>query len=203
MPMPVIEFDSGAFGPGQDPIEVERGLHKALETLAQMDRAYLLAHPGTKPLYQLGLRYIRDPQGREVWRGLESLMRAGGGDCKSLAAARVAELRLLGEPAKFVLRKKVVGDWVVYHVQVLRADGAVEDPSAILGMKDAFDLGVTGQAPKWVVPPKLAPVMTNAVQGTMTPRVAGILARAGKLPPGTRVGLDGMFNYALSGGGRR
>jgi hypothetical protein len=70
-------------------------------------------------------------------------------------------------------------------------------------MKDAFDLGIVPLAPKWTVPPKLAGVMTETVQGTMTPRVAGILARMGRLPPSTRVGLDGMFNYALSGAGRR
>lgn len=211
MPMPVIEFDTGNFGANQDPIEVEKSLHKYLEGLAQSDRAYLLANPGTKPLYQLGLRYIRDPLGKEVWRGIESLIKNGGGDCKSLAAARVSELRLLGEPVKFVLRKKVVGDWVVYHVQVLRADGAVEDPSAIMGMKDAFDMGVASRPVPWVTPAALKPIMTGTVQSVqgapvrVSPKVAGILHRMGVHVRGLdgmqlyQIGLDGMQLYHLVG----
>jgi hypothetical protein len=202
--MPIIEFDTGAFGPNQDPIEVEKGLHKGLEFLAQMDRAYLLANPKTPPLYQLGLRYIRDPLGKEKWRGVDSLIQQGGGDCKSLAALRATELRLSkpADPARFVLRKKSVvmngENWVVYHVQILRADGAVEDPSAIMGMKDAFDMGMIRQP---IAPRSIPAAMPGGVQSgpVLTAKVAGILARMGRLPPNARVGLEGMQRYHIVG----
>lgn len=143
MPMPIIQLDVDAFGDGQNPVDVERGLYKTLEALVQFNLAYLHANPRTPTLYSLAqmkqVRYIRDPQGVELWRDIPSIIRNGGADCKSLAAFRMSELRLKGEQAQFVLKRRQVGDQVIYHVLLLRADGAYEDPNSVLGMTDPWE----------------------------------------------------------------
>jgi hypothetical protein len=61
-------------------------------------------------------------------------------NCEDLACYRVAELRVrTGEPAKPRVTSRIIpspkyGNFTLYHITVLRADGSVEDPSAILGM---------------------------------------------------------------------
>jgi hypothetical protein len=141
--LPPILLDLGVFTPGQDPVEDEKGLLKALELVVHYNQNYLDAYPHTPKLYSSGIKYVRDPQGVELWRGIRSCLAAGFADCKSLAAYRVAELRQAGEHATFVLRQKLRpmiggGTHVLYHVQIQREDQAVEDPSSILGMKDPW-----------------------------------------------------------------
>lgn len=88
-------------------------------------------------LYQSGARYQDEPPDYESLVDGVTAQRAGVGDCAHLAAWRVAELQEQGEDARLTI------EWSdsirdpslrLYHVQVRRGDGSIEDPSAILGM---------------------------------------------------------------------
>lgn len=84
---------------------------------------------------------------------LRTVLRRRGGDCKHLCAWRVAELQEAGEPANIKIywrqRCKACGRLVndsprckcggrakpfIYHAEVRRGDGSVEDVSRYLGM---------------------------------------------------------------------
>lgn len=80
-------------------------------------------------LYESGVRYQREPPGRERWLTIPELYSRGVGDCEDLAAARAAELRLAGELAKAIVVQTPRGS---YHAVVERGDGTVEDPSLLL-----------------------------------------------------------------------
>jgi hypothetical protein len=84
-------------------------------------------------LYKSGIRYKREPKepGRfERWQTIKDLMQKGVGDCEDLAAARVAQLRMIGIRAVPWLRRK--GN--TWHVVVRYPNGRIEDPSRRLGM---------------------------------------------------------------------
>ena len=106
------------------------------EALAQCDYEYLRVKPNTPSLYRSGVRYkhscypliecrwVDIPRAREV-----------NGDCKDLAAWRVAELRIAGElDCRPRVEVRNYPGHIIYHVVVQRADGTVEDPSKLLGM---------------------------------------------------------------------
>lgn len=121
------------------PVSGRLGLEAALEALVSLDRVYLRSHPSTPALYQAGVRYLRDvderDQGRpaaELWYTIPDVLRSGGADCKCLAAWRVSELREAGEAARVYVVHPAPRLW---HIQVRRSDGSIEDPSAILGMR--------------------------------------------------------------------
>lgn len=82
-------------------------------------------------LYKSGIRYKREGPGREWWKTIDDLLETGNGDCEDLAAARVAELKMLGQRAQPWFSKR----GRTWHVQVRYPDGRIEDPSARLGMK--------------------------------------------------------------------
>lgn len=88
------------------------------------------------PLYESGVFYRREPKGVETIRDVASVLRLGHGDCAHLAAWRCAELRNRGENARIRITWKIAPERgrALYHVQVRRGDGSVEDPSRILGM---------------------------------------------------------------------
>jgi hypothetical protein len=90
-----------------------------------MDRSEL------PPLYRSGVRYRRE-RGTEYWKTCEQVFKAGYGDCEDLSAWRVAELRRADELGAFCLVVKTGPS--LWHVQVMREDGHIEDPSVILGM---------------------------------------------------------------------
>ena len=86
------------------------------------------------PLYHSGVRYDRTT----VWDTTPALYARRYGDCKTLAAARIAELRRAGyfaEPTfRWVPRNKKDVDGVRdFHILV-QTDGGWEDPSKVLGM---------------------------------------------------------------------
>ena len=103
-----IELQTGAFRPGTTQPESHAILLRLLETLIELDRDHLRRHPRTPPLYRAGVRYRREP--------------------------RVAELRETGVPARPCFRSRKHGKRRVYHIMVCLPDGAVEDPSRVLGM---------------------------------------------------------------------
>jgi hypothetical protein len=90
------------------------------------------------PLYSSGIVYEREilctHDGvtgicEEWWTALE-LHKRKSGDCEDLSSLRSAELILSGEQARARAKRSKIG----WHIQVHRADGTIEDPSAKLGM---------------------------------------------------------------------
>jgi|FLYL01.1.fsa_nt_gi hypothetical protein len=117
------------------PREVQReALEAALEGLTALN-AVLIARsrvPIPHP-YESGVRYRREPRGREDWNHVARLLRLGHGDCEDLAAYLAAWLRIHNaEPARVVIRRTGPRLW---HAVVQRADGRIEDPSKVLGMR--------------------------------------------------------------------
>jgi len=100
-----------------------------LDALIKIDLIYVRRY-SPKTLYQSGVIY-----GRTVlWEPIPALYDRQYGDCKSLSAARIAELLYAGVPAKPVFR------WVKrddggkdFHILVQTVAG-FEDPSRKLGM---------------------------------------------------------------------
>lgn len=117
------------------PASTEAALNLALETLVVLNLAFLTTTQGVPSLYSSGVKYQREPKGREDWLTLPLLLERGVGDCEDLAAARAAELRHAGERgARAIVKRVRPGLW---HCLVRRADGRLEDPSKKLGMKGA------------------------------------------------------------------
>lgn len=110
---------------------------RAIEAATLVNIAHLRAFPNTPKLYESGVRYRLEPPGVEDFTDLVVLMRRGWGDCAQLVAWRVAELRVAGEKATIRVT------WVrnpdngkrMFHIQVRREDGRIEDPSTRLGMR--------------------------------------------------------------------
>ena len=87
-------------------------------------------HPQTPWLYASGVAYADDGDGPETWADIPETLARGVGNCKDLAAWRVAELRERArEMAVPIVSARRFGDHVRFHVTVRRGDGRVEDPS--------------------------------------------------------------------------
>jgi hypothetical protein len=107
-----------------------------LECMVNVDRAVIRrARPPLPLLYRSGVRYARC----ELWLPVPALYRAKGGDCKSLAPARAAEIIEFDRvPAKCVHRwfRRADGG-KDFHI-LIEVNGEVwEDPSKRLGMTDS------------------------------------------------------------------
>jgi len=121
------------FHPSASQVEEAEVLHLLLESLVAVNRAYL-RHHATKSLYSSGVVYGRTVE----WDSIPAVRHRGYGDCKSLTAWRIAELRERGIECKPVFR------WVKrrsgrkdFHILVAAARGkgdVWEDPSKTLGM---------------------------------------------------------------------
>lgn len=130
----VIEFSSIA---AEDaPEVVARAVTHLLEGVININRLSL-RRGEIPPLYESGVVYQDEPEDYESIVDGATTYRVGVGDCAHLAAWRVAELREAGEHAGITI------EWGpsvrepglrLYHVQVRRKDGSIEDPSVILGM---------------------------------------------------------------------
>lgn len=105
-------------------------LMAALEGLVAVNEV-LMDRSALPPLYRSGVRYRRE-RGTENWKNCEQVFRSEYGDCEDLSAWRVAELRRAGELGAFCLVSRSGPS--LWHVQVGREDGTIEDPSVILGM---------------------------------------------------------------------
>lgn len=124
----------------------ERSLDRRLEMLVQDDVDYLREHPDAPRLRDSGVRYYHDGRGWpgglvDEWLDIPEALREGVADCKTLAAWRVAELRVSGEDPGARCAKRFaevpdpdVGTLLLYHVIVQRSDGRTEDPSREHGM---------------------------------------------------------------------
>lgn len=139
----IITFDLALFGRkgatviGSEALsrpESEKSLLWLLESLVEIDRIELRRFK-LPPLYKSGIRYVREPPGREVWKDAIRLQQELIGDCEDLACRRVAELRNNGKKARPYIRYRMDQGRYIYHVMVQRKGGALEDPSRILGME--------------------------------------------------------------------
>lgn len=116
-------------------------MHFLLEGLIAANIAYLLRNPRCPPLYQAGVRYEVEPEGRDEWQDIPDTLMRRNGDCEDLACWRVAELRMAGERSAktHVTVSQMMAPsgamQTVFHIQVRRANGSIEDPSRMLGMR--------------------------------------------------------------------
>lgn len=79
-----------------------------------------------------------------VWDTIPALYARGFGDCKSLAACRVAELRRIGVPCRVVFRFDGNAHMTMFHILVMHEDGTFEDPSKVKGMIGPQELATNG-----------------------------------------------------------
>jgi hypothetical protein len=106
-----------------------------LGALVAVNRITLKSDSSIPPLYKANVVYKREPKGQETFNDITVIRYLGHGDCAHLAAWRVAELRNSGENADLRIAWKVTRRGKrLFHVQVRRADGRIEDPSKLLGM---------------------------------------------------------------------
>ena len=112
-------------------------LEALMNCLTDLDSLYLYYKPRTMVLYDTPVYYERTT----VWDTIPALYGRGYGDCKSLAACRVAELRRLGVECRPVFRFDSNDDMTMFHILILRFDwlargleNPFEDPSKIKGM---------------------------------------------------------------------
>lgn len=115
---------------------VRRELARALSVLHKLNVLFLrrLQARGVPvpPLYDSGIRYQREPDGREWWQTVLDNHREGEGDCEDLATHRSAELEV--HAGEFAAPIAIKSGRRTYHAQTERGDGSIEDPSARLGM---------------------------------------------------------------------
>lgn len=135
-----ICFDlGGVFYPGAPDEDNALALKALLESLIYINRVYLrrMKTLGVKvpSLYQSGVRYTRTT----VWDSIPDLLARRYGDCKSLTAMRVAEIREAeGDgAAQPVFRFMPRGARKDFHILV-QHNGQYEDPSRKLGMTSYY-----------------------------------------------------------------
>lgn len=129
---------SFAFNADSPPLVNARVLSVLLENLIALDRVYIrcmkeVGH-AVPELHRSGVVYGRT----QVWDTIPDVMLRRYGDCKSLSAWYIAELREKGQQAKAVFR------WIVnptngqrdFHILVQTAKGW-SDPSKDLGMNSS------------------------------------------------------------------
>lgn len=97
------------------------GLHETFRLLVEAGERYLAAHPGTPPLYESGVRYVRSD--REAYRDIAMMLETGQGDVDELVCWRIAELRRQGIDAK----PELVKSGTSYVVRVRLPDGSIEN----------------------------------------------------------------------------
>ena len=113
-----------------------RVLEQLLEALIAMNQEYLRVCPSTPPLYESGVVYEEEPGERDNWQDIPETIGLGKGDCEDLGCWRIAELRVRAEEhATPFITCREVDTRTVYHIAVRRADGTIEDPSRLLGMR--------------------------------------------------------------------
>jgi hypothetical protein len=116
------------------PAETQEDLQRSLEFLTMISAVQIARHNLPHP-YKAGIRYAREPIGRERWQtALETLQRKEG-DCEDLAAYLAGWLRVHDYPDARAFLRPSTG--VGYHCLVQNGTDIL-DPSRVLGMgKDA------------------------------------------------------------------
>jgi hypothetical protein len=129
----------------------------AVETLIMSNRTWLARNP-VPPLYKTKVIYQREPPewNSEHFDAIPVVLQRGWGDCDDLVSWRIAEIRNYLDPslrtinlnkydarfprnfptALISFKRHVESNKYLYHVRVRhQPSGALEDPSALLGMK--------------------------------------------------------------------
>lgn len=155
--MDIVINTSQAFYPGSSELDDACALRALLDAMIALNLGYLRYH-STPPLYESGVvygrttiwepthalylpnKFSRNDRGRIWW---DPIGHNGGkkrGDCKSLATARIAELRAQGKRGitpvfRFNPRRDGSG-YKDFHILVLNPETKTgwEDPSRKLGM---------------------------------------------------------------------
>ena len=124
------------FGPDSDPAENAEILRALVESLITYDLIYLKYHPNTPLLTspEFGVRYARTKD----WLDIPGLFVRHYGDCKSLAAMRVAEIRFRSNGTRvakpvFRFQYNRTGG-IDYHILVQVGINEFQDPSKECGM---------------------------------------------------------------------
>lgn len=127
----VIVFTiDGAFDKKSSAKKNAIALEALMNCLTDLDYLYLKLNPNTPYLYETPVYYERTI----VWDTIPALYARGFGDCKSLAACRVAELRAAGYKCRPTFRFDGNAHMTMFHILVMHNDGTFEDPSKIKGM---------------------------------------------------------------------
>lgn len=113
------------------PVSSQR-IDALLEGLVRLAGVDLANDPSIPPLYSSGVRYRREKP--DLWLTPSEVLRQGHGDCEDLAAWLAAQIRRTGGGASCHAYRSGRRMW---HVIVRLADGGIEDPSKLLGMKGA------------------------------------------------------------------
>lgn len=114
-----------------------RTLNVLLHALTHIDAIYLRRHPEVPRIRDARVRYMEEPPGAEEWQDVAACLSVGEADCEDLACWRAAELHVReGVEAVPVFRyqRRKDGSYL-YHIQVERPDGRIEDPSREQGMR--------------------------------------------------------------------
>jgi hypothetical protein len=141
-PRAVVFTIDDAFNPRSSERENAAALETMMNCLIELNRIWLAFHPSTLPLYDTPVFYERTT----LWDTIPCLYMRGWGDCKSLAAARVAENYRDGLWCRSVFRFLEGTNQTMFHILLMyscfgaysgigaSADGMWEDPSKALGM---------------------------------------------------------------------
>lgn len=120
--------------PALDDWEVfSRMARAALEAVVLVNRVTMQRFAVPR-LYKSGVVYAMEPAGTESFVDCTTVLKRGHGDCAHLCAYRVAELREQGDKAMLRITFKRLPGKRLFHVQVRRENGRIEDSSRRLGM---------------------------------------------------------------------
>jgi hypothetical protein len=132
-----------AFQPHSSDRENAAALETLMTCLIELNVVWLMFHPHTPPLYHTPVYYKRTL----LWDTIPCLYARGWGDCKSLAAARVAENYRDRLWCRSVFRFLPGTNNTMFHILVMYSgigayygigaseSGLWEDPSKALGME--------------------------------------------------------------------
>jgi hypothetical protein len=138
-PEGVVFGIDAAFHPRASIEQNAKALWALLNCLIDLNVICLDACPALPRLYDTRVFYHLMPT-MAAWETTPTLFRRGFGDCKSLVAARIAELRKNGHTAMPVFRNVKDGWGTMFHILILHGDGRWECPSRLLGMETAQEM---------------------------------------------------------------
>jgi hypothetical protein len=131
MSLKEITFELRLFESKADRDRSRRCILWLMEALCQVNKTYLAANK-IPPLYESNVYYKFENS--ELWKDVYNILEDGHGDCEDLSCWRVAELQLIGIPARpYIKWRKQNGIWI-YHALVWHPGNKIEDPSLALGM---------------------------------------------------------------------
>ncbi len=119
-----------AFGRRSSNLVNAAALETLLACLTQLNTIWLKYHPNHVELYNSPVYYKRTL----IWDTIPALYARGFGDCKSLTACLVAELRRKGIWCRPVFRHMSSVNSTMFHILVMLIDGSWDDPSKVKGM---------------------------------------------------------------------